>query len=343
MALESVDLDRYRLGPMIGGGADRQVFAATDLETGDQVVLKRPHPELVVRGQHRDPEEQKRRTLDPRALGVDVPHLPRLLGVASIAPHAAYFGDSLANEYTVTVEERARGVPLVGGVVDGLMGHPIGVPMNLFCLYPLVIRPGRGAASVVMNVLSVVDRFYQAGVLLTDLRPQNVFYAPGTSEVTVVDIGAGRPVADVTTRRPRSDVHDLFLDLFRWYSTPNDTSGDILAWGRADELDLPPAFDAAAARLAALYESVPHPPDRDAALGILERIAGREFAGVGEFSGEFGRFLEARAARLMGDEAASDNWQEALSMLERPYWTKYLFDASTELAHYRRRPGAIQP
>ena len=339
MAMESVDLDRYRLGPLIGEGADRQVFAATDLETGDQVVLKRPHPTLLVRGQHRDS-----RMPDPRAaLGVDVPHVSRLVGFSPTAHHDAYFGDSLKNEYTVTVEERARGVPLVGGVVDGLMGQPIGVPLNLFCLYHVTTYPGRGAASVVLDVLSVVDQFYQAGVLLMDLRPQNVFYVPGTSEVSIVDVGAGRPVAEVTSRRPSVDIHDLFLDLFRWYSTPNEPSGDLHEWGRADELDLPPAFDAAVARLATLYESVQHPLERAAALGILESIAGREFAGVGEFAGEFGRFLEARAARLRRDEAVSEKWQEALSMLERPYWTRYLFDAELELGHYRRRSGAIPP
>ena len=61
--LDRLDLARYRLGPLIGEGVDRQVFAATDLETGDQVVLKRPHPTLVVRDQHGDVEEQ---TLDLR-------------------------------------------------------------------------------------------------------------------------------------------------------------------------------------------------------------------------------------------------------------------------------------
>jgi len=337
VALESLDLDRYRLGPLIGEGADRQVFAATDLETGDQVVLKRPHPTLVEPGQHRELEEQTGRTSDPRApLGPDVPHLPRLIGVSPTARHGAYFGDALTNEYAVTVEERARGVPLVAGVVDGLMGHPIGLPMNLFCLYPLATQAGRGAASIVLDVLSVVDQFHKAGVLLTDLRPQNVFYSPGSSEVTIVDIGAGRPVADAASRRPRVDIHDLFLDLFRWYTSPNDPSDDPREWGSARELDLPPAFDAATARLSAIYQNVGHPSERDAALRILEAVAGREFSGVGEFAGELGRFLEARAARLRRDETVPEKWQEALLMLEGPYWTRYLFDPATELTNYRR-------
>ena len=339
--LDRLDLARYRLGPLIGEGADRQVFAATDLETGDQVVLKRPHPTLVVRDQHGDVEEQTFRMSDLRAaLGADVPHVARLVGVSSTAEHAAYFGDSLANKYTVTVEERVGGVPLVGNVVDGLIGHPIGVPLNLFCLYPLVTPPEHDAASVVTDVLSVVDKFHQAGVLLMDLRPQNVFYAPGTSEVTIVDIGAIRPVAVGTSRRAGVDIHDLFLGLFRWYSTPDGPPGDSQEWGRADELELPPAFDSAVARLARLYESVQHPPERDGALRILRRIAGREYGGVGEFADDLGRFLKLRAASLRGDSAASEAWQTALQMLERPYWARYLFDPATELTQYR--PGSAR-
>jgi serine/threonine protein kinase len=334
--LDQVDLARYRLGPVIGEGADHQVFAATDLETHGQVVLKRPHPTLVVRGQHRGLEEQTVRMSDLRvALGADLPHVARLVGVSKMADHAAYFGDSLANEYTVTVEERARGVPLVGSVVDGLTGHPIGAALNLFCLYPLATHPAREAASVVLDVLSVVERFHLAGVLLMDLRPQNVFYAPGASEVTIVDVGAGRPATAGTSRHPPVDIHDLFLGLFRWYCTPDGPPADSMAWGRADELELPPAFDGAVARLAGLYEAVQNPPERDGALGILQRIGGREYAGVGEFSDDLRSFLEVRAARLRRDGEASGLWQEALSLLEQPYWTRYLFDPATELAEHR--------
>jgi serine/threonine protein kinase len=337
--MELVDLARYRLGESIGEGADRQVFGATEVETGHQVVLKRPHPTLVVRGQHRDIEEQTLRMSELRAsLGAELPHVTRLFGVSPEADHDAFFGDSLGNEYTVTVEERARGVPLVGSVVDGLMGHPIGLPQNLFCLYPLATGPERTAAPVVLDVLSVVDRCYQAGVLLTDLRPQNIFYAPGNSEVTIVDLESVQPVAGGSSRRPRTDVHDLFLDLFRWYSAPYDPPGNPQQWGRADELPLPPAFDAAVATLTGLYESVRHTPERDGAQSILRRIADRGYGGVGEFADDFGRFLALKAARLQRDDGASEVWQEALSMLERPYWTRYLFDAETELAGYRR-PG----
>ena len=183
--------------------------------------------------------------------------------------------------------------------------------------------------------------FYRAGVLLMDLRPQNVFYAPGSSEVAIVDIGAARPTVAGTSRRPGVDIHDLFLGMFRWYSNPGDAPGDVDEWGRADELELPPAFDAAVGGLAGLYESVRHPTERDDALRILRRIEGREYGGVEEFADDFGRFLELRAARLRRDEEVSRVWQNALSMLEQPYWTKYMFDPTTELANYRRPPGRM--
>ena len=135
------------------------------------------------------------------------------------------------------------------------------------------------------------------------------------------------------------DIHDLFLGLFRWYSTPGGPPDDPHQWARADELELPPAFDAAVARLAGLYESVQHPTERDEALRILRRIAGREYGGVGAFADDFGSCLVLRAAKLRRDEAVSEAWQKALSMLEQPYWTRYLFDPATELTHYRRRTG----
>ena len=115
MRPEPLDLSRFRRGPVIGEGADMQVFAAVDTENDMPVVLKRPHPQLVARTQHEAVEARIERTLALRErLGPEVSGLCNLIGFAPSATHDAYFGDSLGEPYTVVVEEMANGVPLVG-------------------------------------------------------------------------------------------------------------------------------------------------------------------------------------------------------------------------------------
>ena len=50
--MEKVDLNRYELTGRLGAGADYEVRAATDRETGNQVAIKRPVPQAISRNQH---------------------------------------------------------------------------------------------------------------------------------------------------------------------------------------------------------------------------------------------------------------------------------------------------
>jgi hypothetical protein len=45
--MELLDLRRYEPGRILGTGADYEVRAAVDHETGEQVVLKRPQPQTL--------------------------------------------------------------------------------------------------------------------------------------------------------------------------------------------------------------------------------------------------------------------------------------------------------
>ena len=52
--------------------------------------------------------------------------------------HDEFFGDALGGEYRVTVEHRAKGIPLLGDHMARITGVPVGAGQNLFALHPLV-------------------------------------------------------------------------------------------------------------------------------------------------------------------------------------------------------------
>jgi hypothetical protein len=91
-----VDLTRFKLEGLLGEGADLQVFSATDTATGDAVVVKRPHPTLVQRGQHGDVEGS---LLHAKALRdqrrTALPHLTQMIGHGRQSIGDSYFGDTL--------------------------------------------------------------------------------------------------------------------------------------------------------------------------------------------------------------------------------------------------------
>ena len=53
--MQKVDLDRYEVTGILGTGADYEVRAATDRETQQPVVLKRPVPQMISRKMHEGP------------------------------------------------------------------------------------------------------------------------------------------------------------------------------------------------------------------------------------------------------------------------------------------------
>ncbi|MDP6511919.1 MAG: hypothetical protein QF878_01835, partial [SAR202 cluster bacterium] len=236
MLISDEELARYQPGETLGEGADLQVFAGRNRDTGADVVLKRPHPTLVSRNQHHDVEATTHDLVRIRSeLGGEIAHVPSLLGVSGPKNHDSLFGDSLGNEYTVTVESRARGVPLVGSVVDGLRKHPIGLPMNLFCLSSLQPHAIRGETPLLLDILETVGVFYEVGYLLMDMRPQNVFYAPETGEVSIIDVGDFRAPREATQRHPPLDIHEMLLDLLRWHLPANDPPLEMDSWTQYTE------------------------------------------------------------------------------------------------------------
>jgi hypothetical protein len=137
--MEKVDLSRYEAAGILGTGADYEVRAAVERETGRQVVLKRPTPQTVRHQLHAGVEARTDRILQAyQEVGHTLPMVSPILGYTDRANHDAYFGDTLGQEYRVIVEERATGIPLVGDLRARFTGVPIGVGQNLFALFPLV-------------------------------------------------------------------------------------------------------------------------------------------------------------------------------------------------------------
>ena len=164
-----MDIARFRVEGLLGEGADLQVFAATDTVSGDAVVVKRPQPTLVQRGQHHDVERRIRRVQSLRdELAGSLRHVVEVIGIATVEGRKSPFGDSLGHGYTVAVERRATGLPLVGSPGDAIRGMPIGLPQNLFARHPIVTHGTRGAFSIAKDLMDAVEVLHGAGYLLLD-------------------------------------------------------------------------------------------------------------------------------------------------------------------------------
>ena len=61
--MEKVELSRFQTQGILGTGADYEVRAALDQETGKQVVLKRPMPQMISRQLHSSTEARTERML----------------------------------------------------------------------------------------------------------------------------------------------------------------------------------------------------------------------------------------------------------------------------------------
>ena len=340
MRFDAAELRRFELHGVLGEGADLQVFAAIDTDTGRQVVVKRPHPALVARQQHRDVEGRLERAVALREdMGDRLPQLAEMIGHTTAENHDGYFGDSLAHPYVVTVEERARGLPLVGTAVDGIKGAPIGLPQNLFALHPLVTPPGRRLAPIVHDILEVAEAFHGVGVLLLDLRPQNVFFAPLDATLTIVDLGYATAERAATRGRDALDLNDLCLEIFRWYAAPFDPPADPTAYGGPYGMDSVPSFARDADYLLNRFSELTWEPLRASATSILSKVGERGYRSLADFRRDFGAYsvlAEERYHNLAESAELVSAWTQAMDQLHDLYWRKFLFDSRVELTPYER-------
>jgi hypothetical protein len=341
--MEQVDLQRYKVTGLLGFGADYEVRAAIECETGRQVVLKRPEPQMVRRQLHAGIEARTDRVLQMyQKVGQSIPTLVPLVGYSERANHDAYFGDALGQEYRVMVADRAVGIPLVGETRARFTGVPIGVGQHLFALFPLRQIEDQPLFAIHQQLLDVEEQFCQAGYLLLDLQPQNVFYQPMTGHLRVIDCGAlmERHSAVDLRRKTPQDLHDFYLEMLKFYTTFHRPP--LQARGYRDPHGLRPVvhFEHELDDMALQARSAADAAVREAAQTVFSQVRQRAYTDLAHFRRDLMAYLSTIRAyhqSLTDLAAAQQAWAEALEWLRDTYWQRYLFHAETELAGLTRQ------
>lgn len=342
--LAQVDLQRYETSGLLGIGADYEVRAAIDRESGHHVVLKRPTLESLRHRQHDGIEARTERMLQAHAaVGQPLPNVARLLGYTERANHDAYYGETLGQTYRVLVEERAVGIPLMGDLKARFTGVPIGVGQNLFALFPLLPSPQTPAHTLQAQILDIEEAFFQAGYILLDLRPHNVFYQPATGRITVIDCGALTEVGAPPSRRGMRppDIHDFYLEMLKFYTTPQLPPRQ--AQGYRDPYGIRPVvnFERELDQMAQQFRTMADTAVQVAARTMIDQVRRRAYASFADFRRDLLAYLDAVQAlhqTLAQQSETQQAWHEALAWLHEDYWQRYLFNAPTDLAGLRMAP-----
>jgi len=336
--LEKVDLDRYELTGRLGVGADYEVRAAVDRETGNQVAIKRPVPQAISRNQHEAIETRTEKVLQAyQEIGFSTKLISPILGYTGRAVHDDFFGDDLGKEYQVMVEERASGIPLLGDMMSKFKGVPIGAGQNLFTLFPLV-QPSAVPVHAVHNQLLDLEEVYlSAGYVILDLRPQNIFYQPGNGQMVLIDTGAlARLDGEAPRGRPPFDINDACLEILKFYTTPVEPPGDPSGYREARGIRPIINIEEELAEMARdLAECAS--PVVEAGTVILDKIRDRAYTEYANFRSDLTTYLDRindRNAALESASEANQAWQEAALWLKEDYWRAFLFDPDSELAGY---------
>lgn len=335
--MDTITLDRFELVGPLGSGADYDVRAAVDRETGQQVVLKRPTPQTVRRQMHGPTEERTTRALEAyERAGQHCAAVSRVIGVTDVAVHDDYFGDDVGEPYRVRVEERALGIPLVGDPMSRILRVPIGLGQNLFALHPLALPEGVGDWPVQTQLLEAQEVYAAAGYALLDLGPHNVFYSPGTGRVALVDASAlvGHGIDRAQGNRGPQDIHDFYVEMLKFYVAPllppTDQAGYYDPYNQRPIIGVEQECDDLSQAFASAGDEL-----REATTSCIGKVRRRGYGSVAEFGQDLRECLGLITIRndLMAErDAATMAWQGALHRLTENHWTRYLFDADAELA-----------
>jgi hypothetical protein len=336
--MEQVELCRYQLIGLLGAGADYEVRAAVERDTGRQVVLKRPMPQMIRRDLHAGIETRSERILQfYQEIGQSIATLIPMLGYTERANHDAYFGDTLGHPYRVLIADRALGIPLVGDLKARFSGVPIGIGQNLFALFPLVHPASVPPFTIQQQLLDLQEAFVQAGYLVLDLQPQNIFYQPASGHIAVIDCGALVTPHQGPDRRgkPVPDIHDFYLEMLKFYTTsrlpPAQAHGYREPYGLRPVVNFAQALD----HMAREFEANADRRVQEAALTILSQVRQHTYTAYADFRRDFTAYLQTvtNAYHTIPRHAAARQvWHEALAWLRDEYWQRYRFDAETELA-----------
>ena len=264
-------------------------------------------------------------------------HVVEVIGIATVEGRKSPFGDSLGHGYTVAVERRATGLPLVGSPGDAIRGMPIGLPQNLFARHPIVTHGTRGAFSIAKDLMDAVEVLHGAGYLLLDLRPQNVFFDPRSATVTIIDLGGVVEPGGATGRTPQLDFHDALVEVLKWYLPANDPPERAGDYAGPFGIDAVPDFARDVEAMLDAYSE--HAPGslRDTATSVLQTTRRRGYftlaAARRDLDSLMGLMVD-KYAELASRQTAVDAWTEAAGRLRDSAWDKFLFDSKADLGAY---------
>lgn len=337
--MEIVQLDRYKLTGLLGSGADYEVRSGHDTSTGQEVVIKRPVPQMISRRMHASVEQRTERTIRlHEELANSIPQVCPMLGYTEQASHDAFYGDDLGQEYRVTISQRAPGIPLIGDPRARILRVPIGLGQNLFCLFPMHLVESDDPFPVQRQLLDAEEQFYRAGYVLLDLGPQNVFFSPAAGQISIIDPGAlldGENDRTPVGRAPQ-DIHDFFLEVLKYYtafqSPPTDVSG------YRDPFNLRPVvnFEQELDEMARGLSGEPSATDecKETGLAVIGKVRERGYTSFGDFRSDYMALLESLRKRNLATpnlDQARNAWNDALELLREDHWARYVFDADTEV------------
>ncbi|MDE2778551.1 MAG: hypothetical protein OXI91_02580 [Chloroflexota bacterium] len=337
--MEIVQLDRYELTGLQGSGADYEVRSGRDRNTGEEVVIKRPVPQMISRRMHISVEQRTERTIRlHEELANSIPQVCPMLGYTDQDNHDDFFGDGLEQEYRVTVSQRAPGIPLVGDPRARILRVPIGLGQNLFALFPLQNLDSDDPYPIQRQLLDAEEQFHRAGYVLLDLGPHNVFLSPAVGRISIIDPGALLDGENDRTPvgRASQDIHDFFLEVLKYYTAFQPPPAEVS--GYRDPYNLRPVvnFEQELEDMARGLSGEPTATDdcRETGLAVIGRVRDRGYTSFDDFRSDYTALLEAlrrRNSALPELAQARQAWSSALELLREDHWTKYVFDADREI------------
>ena len=179
------------------------------------------------------------------------------------------------------------------------------------------------------DLLEVAEAFYADGTLILDMRPQNIYFEPESGNMTVIDIGG------VTQERPGSggrqpvDLHDFYLELFKWYIPVDEPPRDVEGYRHPIGMETIPMFHQNLDAMIRQQSEATDEPCKFVALEILHRVKARAYLDIQEFKSDFEAhlfLLDEKYQRLSEREPVRQAWTDALQLLTADFWRKFHFD-----------------
>ena len=125
------------------------------------------------------------------------------------------------------------------------------------------------------------------------------------------------------------DLHDLYLELFKWYIPHSAPPTDAGGYRQPIGMETVPMFNQNLDSMIRHHFEAQEEPWHSAAIAILRRIKARGYPCISAFKNDFEPYLLLLSERyecISTSEPHRQAWHNALSTLADEYWRKFLFD-----------------